>query len=167
MKYIYIVHIRTRTCPVFSFADPPKQFKRLIQEDGFPFVFSLTLSPVQEALGIAWVILQTASTARGGRRSSQQDPKTTDQPCPAVSVEPTGDSVESSVFTRSIWFTIRRVHIPNISTVFKMGIPVASKISFHLIESVNYSSNLCFIKMKFVQNNNHKRSTQAWVKLCF
>lgn len=75
MKYIYIVHICTRTCPIFSFADPPKQFKRLIQEDGLPFVFSLSPSPAQEALGIAWVILQTASTARGGRRSSQQDPK--------------------------------------------------------------------------------------------
>lgn len=35
-----------------------------------------------------------------------------------------------------------------------MGIPAALKISFHLNESVNYSSNSCFIKMKFAQNNN-------------
>lgn len=48
-----------------------------------------------------------------------------------------------------------------------MGIPAALKISFHSNESVNYSSTLCFIKMKFAQNNNYTKSTQAWVKSVF
>lgn len=40
-----------------------------------------------------------------------------------------------------------------------MGIPAALKISFHSNESVNYSSTLHFIKMKFAQNNNYKKYT--------
>lgn len=53
MQYIYIMYCThtyiypyPHTFPIFSFADPPKQFKRLIQEDAFPFFIFVWSIPV-------------------------------------------------------------------------------------------------------------------------